>query len=172
MLILCHHSLKIQVSEGFRHLMSMRAQHNRELDLRYEVQNCQVDWSLSKWDWEWIAQSCSSYSGGKAWLTASISHSDANHSPMLGSPVMLQSASNAQQPARTMLCYKSSQLNRRGEKRLMDMLIHLKEREELLSPPSAIVLRIFYIGIVAMCSNWAPFIFVDHICILSGISGK
>lgn len=33
-LILCHHRLKIQVSEGFRHLMSMGAQHHRESEPR------------------------------------------------------------------------------------------------------------------------------------------
>jgi len=52
------------------------------------------------------------------------------------------------------------------------MLIHLKERGELDSLPSGIVLRVFYTGIVVMCSNVTSFILVDHISILSGISGK
>lgn len=171
-LILCHHRLKIQVSEGLSYLMSVGAQHYRESEPRYVVQNCQVDWSLSKWDWGWTTQSCCSFSDAKAWLAKSVSHQDANQPLCLGSPAMLQSASNAQQPARTTLCCKPFQWSRRGKKGLLDMLIHLKERGELLSLPSGIVLRLFSIGIVVMCSNLASFILVDHICILSGISGK
>lgn len=171
-LILCHRILKIQVSEGFRHLMSMGAQHHRESEPRYMVQNCQVDWSLSKWDWGWITPSYYSSSDAKVWLGKSISHQDANQPLWLGSPVMLQTASNAQQPARTTLCCKPFQWSKRGKKGLLDMPIHLKEREELLSLPSGLALRIFSIGIVVMCSNLASFIFVDCICILGGINGK
>lgn len=59
-----------------------------------------------------------------------------------------------------------------GKKGVLDMLIHLNERGELLPLPSGIVLRLFSIGIVVICSNLASFILVDHIRILSGVSGK
>lgn len=48
MLILSHHSLKVQVSEGLG--ISMGAQHHRVSEPRYMVQSCQVDRHPSKGD--------------------------------------------------------------------------------------------------------------------------